>query len=921
MIDPLKHIVIIDGEDKTSAIRSISIAPNGTFAVKFKNSTNWYHYNTARLFWSTNAIQFELEGARCFLRGRIKDTVCAAAKFLYRNKTYWHVKYNTGKWGYYADGEFIVIESCFKDSRARRIFDYLATIAESDPFGADPTIEDSVGLLGKLYMKVAFVPNDGALALYLNPSNSILKRNAGRLIYPFGCNASQKKAVQNAIGNQLSVIQGPPGTGKTQTILNIIANIVMRGETVLVSSSNNSAIANVLEKLRESNLSFIAAQLGRKENKERFIENQPLVPDELSNWKCKGSSIKKELNSLLSQMDIVYAYQSQLEKLRGEKRDAELEWQHFKMENEFRGDEHFFSRFVKSDKILRLWMEYEIFGEACQSTETRMRRLIFERMKWKWRNFIYGHILDLKFTLDGSNVPTIIKKLQSLYYRSKIGELQAEISKAESFLNRVDAKDLHIKLKSLSMSLFNGHLYEKYYGKERYIFDNVKDVKINAEAFKEQFPVVLSTTFSSVVCLPEDSKFDYILVDEASQVSIETGALALLCAKSAVIVGDSMQLPNVVSEDSKKRQAEIKERFDIPDAYECSSKSLLQSVIEVRPDAPQVMLLEHYRCHPKIINFCNQKFYGGNLIIMTEDAEEEYPMFAVKTTIGNHSRLHYNQRQIDVIKYEVLPKMTNSHDIGIIAPYNAQVDQISRQLPDIETATIHKFQGREKDYIILSTVDDQMSEFVNNYNLINVAVSRAKKCFCLVVTGNNQNKPGVVSELLDYIEYNNFTVTQSKVRSIFDYLYRQYTSQRMELVSRLAKVSEYDSENLTFALICKVLHEDRNLSHLDVLCHVPLRDIISDSLLMTNEELQYASNYSTHVDFLIVNRVSRKPVLVIETDGFLYHHVETIQHERDEMKDSILEKYKLPLLRLSTIDSQEHLRIKSTLFQILGISA
>lgn len=920
MIDPLKHIVIIDGEDKTSAIRSITVAPNGTFAVKFTNSKNWYHYNTTRLFWSTNAISFELEGSRSFLRGRLNDTVCAVVKFLFRNRIYWHVKYTTGKWGYYVDREFIVLESCFKDSRARRIFDYLASIAESDPFGADPTLEDSMGLLGKLYMNVAFVPNDGALALYLNPRNSILKRNTGRLIYPFGCNASQKKAVQNAIGNQLSVIQGPPGTGKTQTILNIIANIIMRGETVLVSSSNNSAIANVLEKLKEHDLSFIAAQLGRKENKERFIENQPIAPEELYSWECKDNSTKKELDSVLSRMDIVYAYQSLLETLRGEMRDAELEWQHFKIENDFRGEEYFFSRFVKSDKIMRLWMEYEIFGEACQSTETHMLGLIFERMKWKWRNFLYGSTLDLKFNSDGSDASTIIKKLQSLYYRSKIGELQAKISKAESFLDRVDAKNLHQRSKSLSMSLFKGYLYEKYYGKERYIFDNVKDMKINAESFKEQFPVVLSTTFSSVVCLPEDSKFDYILVDEASQVSVETGALALLCAKSAVIVGDSMQLPNVVSEDSKRRQAEIKERFDVPDAYECSSKSLLQSVIEVRPDAPQVMLLEHYRCHPKIINFCNQKFYGGNLIIMTEDAEEETPMFAVKTTIGNHSRLHYNQRQIDVIKYEVLPKMTNSDDIGIIAPYNAQVEQISRQLPDIEAATIHKFQGREKDCIILSTVDDQMTEFVNSYNLINVAVSRAKKKFCLVVTGNNQNKPGVVSELLDYIEYNNFTVSQSKVKSIFDYLYRQYTSQRMELLSGAAKVSEYDSENLTFALICKVLHENKNLSHLDVLCHVPLRDIISDSLLMTSKELQYASNYSTHVDFLIVNRASRKPVLVIETDGWVYHNAETTQHTRDEIKDSILEKYKLPLLRLSTIGSQEHLRIENTLCQIVGIS-
>lgn len=49
------------------------------------------------------------------------------------------------------------------------------------------------------------------------------------------------------------------------------------------------------------------------------------------------------------------------------------------------------------------------------------------------------------------------------------------------------------------------------------------------------------------------------------------------------------------------------------------NKQFLQSVLEVMPNVTQTMLREHYRCHPKIIEFCNQKFYRGNLIIMTED--------------------------------------------------------------------------------------------------------------------------------------------------------------------------------------------------------------------------------------------------------------------------------------------------------------
>lgn len=36
-------------------------------------------------------------------------------------------------------------------------------------------------------------------------------------------------------------------------------------------------------------------------------------------------------------------------------------------------------------------------------------------------------------------------------------------------------------------------------------------------------------------------------------------------------------------------------------------------------DVPQTLLREHYRCNSRIINFCNQKFYDGNLLIMKED--------------------------------------------------------------------------------------------------------------------------------------------------------------------------------------------------------------------------------------------------------------------------------------------------------------
>lgn len=64
-----------------------------------------------------------------------------------------------------------------------------------------------------------------ALSNYINGTNPTVSTSKETLIYPFGCNESQKLAVETTLRNSISIVEGPPGTGKTQTILNIIANL------------------------------------------------------------------------------------------------------------------------------------------------------------------------------------------------------------------------------------------------------------------------------------------------------------------------------------------------------------------------------------------------------------------------------------------------------------------------------------------------------------------------------------------------------------------------------------------------------------------------------------------------------------------------------------------------------------------------
>lgn len=94
--------------------------------------------------------------------------------------------------------------------------------------------------------------------------------------------------------------------------------------------------------------------------------------------------------------------------------------------------------------------------------------------------------------------------------------------------------------------------------------------------------------------------------------------------------------------------------------------------------------------------------------------------------------------------------------------------------------------------------------------------------------------------------------------------------------------------------------------------------ILSDLQKLNTRELSFATNHLTHVDFLIFSRLTHQPVLVIEVDGFAYHNSEK-QQERDLVKNTILEKYNIPILRFSTIGSSEESKLISALNKISEI--
>lgn len=334
------------------------------------------------------------------------------------------------------------------------------------------------------------------------------------------------------------------------------------------------------------------------------------------------------------------------------------------------------------------------------------------------------------------------------------------------------------------------------------------------------------------------------------------------------------------------------------------------------------MLKEHYRCHPKIAGFFNQKFYDNQLIVMTADRGESDAMQVVFTAPGNHARGRVNQRQAEVILQEIQPDLLlrGVTDIGVIAPYRNQVDMLKKTLGSgIEVDTVHGFQGREKQAIIMSTVDNEIGEFVDDPKLLNVAVSRAQRSFTVIMSREKNNFDTNFGDLVRYIRYQQQLVTHSRVHSVFDLLYADYAEARKQFLDEHGRTSEWDSESLVEAVVRDVL-QSPEFSGMSLACmrHVPLAWLIGDFLEMTERERQFALHPWAHVDLLIYDTFGKQPLLGIEVDGWEFHRPGSLQSERDEVKNSVFQRAELRLLRLATTGSSEAAVISAALREVVG---
>lgn len=882
-----KQFMIVDLErrgDKrmfiTEQVASISENRNGLWTVRFLSSPRVFNYNHSRLLYLTHPEKIDLGEKGLYIKNKHITNVSELLRFTGGRHTFYRVTYSNG---YYEnlEGNEVYVTRTPIDKNCASTWDYLRKLAAETGL----MVEDEENILSKQYDLVDLKRDNVPLAQYLGDKTELQTyREPKQIFYPFGCNASQKAAVEAALTHQVSIIQGPPGTGKTQTILNIIANLLMGNKTVLVVSNNNSAVDNVAEKLSAEGLGFIVAKLGSVQNKEAFIANQSDYPT-MDEWAIEEGSVKqKALEALRA---VSQGFGAQL-------RQAQLKAEYDALSKETKYNELLQQECVDNDwldsksssKLMSLLNLYQMI------TERGCKPGFWFRIKWAFS-------LGMKmFSFLGGKPAFVITSLETAYYISRKTEIEHELASIEATLQDIDIKQCTQDLRSSSLALLKSKVAKHYNNSTRRKF-TIKDIKPRSEEFLEEYPVVLSTTYSSKSCISKDMVFDYVIMDEASQVDIKTGALALSCALNAVIVGDDKQLPNVIGREEALALNAIQSTYNVDDRYNAATHSFLQSCVEVFKDAPVTLLREHYRCHPKIIEFCNGRFYDGELIIMTVDHSEDKVLQVIRTVKGNHARGHFNQREIDVIMQEVMPEYAGKGSVGIITPYRVQAEEINKTLGSDIASTVHKYQGRECETIIMSIVDNAPTEFSDDPNLLNVAISRAKKHLCIVTSGNEIPQNTNLAQLIAYIQYNNFEIKESKLHSVFDLLYKQYTAERLAYEQSHAVVSEHLSENLLYNILVQSISK-LGLKNTEVLCHYPLSRLIADWNMLDEQEKAFAESPLAHVDFLIYNSLTKQPLKTIEVDGWHFHKESEAQQSRDVLKDTILTKFGLCPLRIST---------------------
>lgn len=673
-------------------------------------------------------------------------------------------------------------------------------------------------------------------------------------------NIDQLRVIYNSVNKRVTYVQGPPGTGKTRTILNVLITALYNNQRVLVSSNNNQPLDNIIVDLSEYKYDDKPIHL-------------PLL--RLGNYESVKTALLMVNKHFHDYNDIILAT------------------------NEDVGLDKYVSELKDVIEIL----------DNCELRENKEEEL---QALEKLLEITRGSLRSLKIIKRVNEIKEDLNILPEYTNEDVISKLIIEKIILHKFLYNMSVKqyqklnnERYSELKNLLIFEKNVKITNKHVAKLKKYIRNDSGLK----ELTDIFPIILSTNLSANYLGSAKQSFDLTIMDEAGQCNPATALIPIIRGERLLLVGDTNQLQPIVSID-EEHNSKLMNIFRVSNLYNYRENSILHIMQKADRISKFILLKYHYRCTPEIIGYSNSKYYGNELIIMTESDKESLVLKHVDSTpdVKNVS----TKEIVQVIK-EI--RSSRESSIGVITPFRAQAKEIEKRLKefghsDISVGTVHTFQGDEKEKIIFSlgvtesTYPQTFDWIKNNRELINVATTRAMKRLVMIcdtkeVIRKSKNDPtNGIYELMKYLKKKGKYQVTDDSSDIF--------KQGMNRGKKLN--SEYEEEFLT--TIKHVLSFNEGLK---IQPKMRIADVLSE-IDVSYENMQYF--LQSHFDFVIYSKRTNLPLLAIEING-IEHYTQEAVMERDKKKKKICESKNMKLLIIPNDYVRRYELIKDEIVNIL----
>lgn len=321
-----------------------------------------------------------------------------------------------------------------------------------------------------------------------------------------------------------------------------------------------------------------------------------------------------------------------------------------------------------------------------------------------------------------------------------------------------------------------------------------KEVQLVEDAF------IVGTTLAKAASdkAVYEQTYDVVILDEASMAFVPQVAFAATLGKRVIICGDFKQLPPIASSRDPLVVKWLKEDvFHHAGMVEWLNEGKLH---------PQLFLLkEQRRMHPDISAFTNRYIYHSLVSDHESVHKSRNPIVGLAPFKGHASVLldtsftglhgmsdittnsRFNLWQL-LLSFQLIheAQLGGAKSIGYVTPYRAQanlmgllleeMDEKGDNQADIIAATVHRFQGSERDVMIFDTVDSAPQDRAgmlltgkDSERLINVAITRTKGKFLHVSNRSFIEKHvyrgKTLRQLVDYQVRHKQTITTKEIGS------------------------------------------------------------------------------------------------------------------------------------------------------------